>query len=224
MSIPLEFFLSGLLLGVGPCSAFCLPILIPYIASTREGLVEGIKTTLAFSVSRLSAYTLLGLAAGLFGEALIAFLLGTGFSFYVVAGGGAFLTLLGLLILVGGEPKVASYRILFRHAIQDGLKSMALMGFMVGVKPCAPLLGILIYISLSVKDPLLGAFYGACFGLGASIFTPIIAVGVVAGLAPRMIFRTPQIYKVFKKGCGLLLILFGVRLMASQMLGMALYW
>ena len=64
MSVPLEMFLTGLALGVGPCTLFCLPILIPFVAGTMEGWVVGIKATLAFSLSRLAAYVLLGLAAG----------------------------------------------------------------------------------------------------------------------------------------------------------------
>ncbi len=212
----MEFFLTGLFMGIGPCSAFCLPILIPYIAGTKEGLYEGAKATLAFSISRLSAYAVLGLLAGLSGEALTGLFLETSVSLYISLGGGALLLLLGLLILLDSGHRAGTYSFLFKHAIHDDFKSMALMGFIVGVKPCGPLLGILIYIAFSVRNPLLGLLYGASFGFGASIITPIVALGVFSGLVPRLIFKTPLVYRAFKKGCGLLLSLFGVRLIASQ--------
>ena len=211
-------------MGVGPCSLFCLPILIPYVAGTREGWVEGLKATFAFSLSRLSAYTLLGLVAGFSGELLINLLGGTEFSFYIWSIGGLFVSLLGALILLGGELKMASCRLLMRYTIDDSLKSMGLLGFVVGITPCVPLLGILTYIALSVKSPLVGAFYALCFGLGASVITPITVIGIVAGVAPRLIFKNPRIYEIFKRSCGLLLLLMGARLIASQILGSPQYW
>lgn len=107
MSIPLELFLSGLALGVGPCSIFCLPILLPYIAGTREVLAEGLKAALSFSLFRLSAYTLLGLVAVISGEYMIILLGRTEFSFYVWILGGFFVSLLGVFMLLGRETDVA---------------------------------------------------------------------------------------------------------------------
>lgn len=224
MDIPIELFLTGLALGIGPCMFFCLPMLIPYVAGTREGWMEGLKATLAFSISRLSAYTLLGLGAGLSGELLIGVLGRTEFSLYVWTIGGLFISLLGGLIILGGERKAASCRLLMRHTLDDSLKSMGLLGFIVGITPCAPLLGILTYIALSVKTPLVGAFYALCFGLGASITTPITLLGILAGVTPRLIFKTPRIYNVFKRLCGLMLIVLGVKQILSQILGRSLSW
>ena len=224
MGSPIELFLSGLALGVGPCSFFCLPILIPFVAGTREGWVESLKATFAFSLSRLSAYTLLGLGAGFSGELLIGLLGRTEFGLYIWIIGGLFVSLLGVLILLGREPKAAFCRLLMRYTLDDSLKSMGLLGFIVGITPCAPLLGILTYIALSVKTPLVGAFYALCFGLGASVTTPITILGVVAGVAPRLIFKTPRIYEIFKRSCGFMLLLLGARLIVSQILGRPLYW
>lgn len=217
-------FLSGLALGVGPCMFFCLPLLVPLVAGTREGWMEGLKATLAFSLSRLLAYTLLGLVAGLSGELLVGLLGRTEFSLYVWVVGGLFISLLGVLILMGVEPKTAPCRLLMRYTIDDGLKSLVFLGFLVGITPCAPLLGILTYIALSVETSLVGAFYALCFGLGASITTPITVLGVVAGVAPRLVFKDPRIYELFKRSCGLILVLLGARQILAQFLGGPLYW
>jgi sulfite exporter TauE/SafE len=224
MDAPVELFLSGLVLGAGPCMLFCLPLLIPLVASTSKGWVEGVKATLAFSLSRLLAYTLLGLGAGFFGELLFDFIGQTDFSLIVWTIGGIFIITLGVLILLGEQNRFVACRTLRRHTIDHGLKSLVFIGFIVGVTPCVPLIGVLTHIALSVKSPLIGAFYALCFGLGASIVTPITVLGVIAGGAPRIIFKTPRVYELFKRSCGLILILLGVRQVYSQFTGGGLYY
>jgi hypothetical protein len=101
---------------------------------------------------------------------------------------------------------------------------MGLLGFVVGITPCGPLLGVLTYIALSMKPPLVGCFYAFCFGLGASIVTPITVLGIIAGVTPRLIFKDQRILGIFKGFCGLMLIILGVRLILSQVLGNQQYW
>ena len=224
MGAPLEMFLTGLALGVGPCMLFCLPILIPFVAGTVDGWIEGLKAAIVFSLSRLMAYVLLGLVAGLSGEVLIGFLGRAEFGNYVWAIGGSFISLLGILILLGGESRLTFWRPLFGYPLKYGLGSLVLLGFIVGVTPCATLLGILTYIALSVRTPMAGAYYSLCFGLGAAITTPITLLGMIAGGAPRLIFRTPKVREVFKRSCGLILVLLGARQIFSQFLSGTKYW
>jgi len=224
MSAPVELFLSGLVLGAGPCMLFCLPLLIPLIAGTSEGWVEGIKGTLAFSLSRLLAYTVLGLGSGFFGELIFHYVGQTEFGAIVWAVGGVFIFTLGVVILLGEQNRSQVCRVLRRYTIDDGLKSLAFIGFIVGVTPCPPLIGVLTHIALSVKSPLIGAFYGLCFGLGASIFTPIVVLGVIAGGAPGLIFKSPRVQELFKRSCGLILVLLGARQIYTQITGGGLYY
>ena len=72
------------------------------------------------------------------------------------------------MVILGKEPRFHFCQALSQHTVNDSTKSMALLGFIVGVAPCAPLLGILTYIAFSVKDSLLGAFYAFCFGFGTT--------------------------------------------------------
>ena len=183
MVTALELFLTGLTLGIGPCSAFCLPMLIPYVAGTQDRWRGGVRATLIFALFRLLAYVILGLAAGLSGELLVGFLGQEEFGLVVWSLGGSFTALLGMLMLLGRE---ASSRVnplftaLRRHTMGDSLKSMGLLGFVVGITPCAPLLGILSYIAFTVEDMFTGAFYALCFGLGTSIITPITLAETIA--------------------------------------------
>ena len=224
MGVPLELFLSGLALGTGPCLFFCFPLLIPMVSGTREGWLEGLKATLIFSVSRLFAYVLLGLLTGLTGELLIRFIGQTKFSLYVWILGGLFIMLLGVLILLGEGHRFVPSRLLTGYNIEESLKSLAILGFIVGITPCAPLLGVLTYIALSVESPLVGTYYALSFGLGASITTPLVLAGIVAGGAPSFIFKTPRVHKLFKRSCGLILIILGVKQIISQIIGSGQYW
>ncbi len=93
---------------------------------------------------------------------------------------------------------------------------MALLGFIVGVAPCAPLLGVITYIAFSVKDALLGAAYAFCFGVGASIVTPVLALGILSSIIPRLLFKNPRILDIFRQSCGLLFVFFGARLIMDS--------
>lgn len=223
MEVPLELFLTGLTLGFGPCLLFCVPIIIPYVAGTSSNWMEGLKATMAFSLSRLSAYILLGLAAGYSGMIMIDFLSHTSFCLYIWIVGGLFISFLGLLILFGLEPRLAFHRV-FKLNVDGGLLSLVFLGFVVGMTPCAPLIGVLTYIALDVRTPLAGAFHTLCFGLGASIVSPVILLGVVAGGAPSLIFKMPRIHEIFKRSCGVMLILLGVRQIASQLASSVRGW
>ena len=215
MSVAIELFTAGLVLGASQCVISCVPMLVLYVAGTREGWKEGLKATLIFSFSRLFAYSLLGLVAGFSGMFLADFLQNPGLGSYLWISAGAFISLLGVLVILGKEPRFHFCRALSQHAVNDSTKSMALLGFIVGVAPCAPLLGILTYIAFSVKDSLMGAFYAFCFGVGTTIITPIIVLGVLSSVVPRLLFKNPKILDIFRRSCGLLLLFFGARLIVD---------
>jgi len=215
MSIAVELFTAGLVLGASQCVISCVPMLVLYVAGTREGWKEGLKATLIFSFSRLFAYVLLGLVAGFSGMFLADLLQNPEFGSYLWISAGAFLSLLGVLVILGKEPRFYLCRALSQHTVSDSTKSMALLGFIVGVAPCAPLLGILTYIAFSVESPLVGAFYALCFGVGTAIITPIVILGVLASVVPRLLFKSPKLLDIFRRACGLLLLFFGARLIVD---------
>ena len=212
MSVAVELFTAGVVLGASQCVISCLPILALYVAGTREGWREGLKATMIFSFSRLFAYVLLGFVAGFAGTLLADLLQSPGFGSYLWISAGALIALLGVLVILGREPHFHFCRALSRHTINDSTKSMALLGFIVGVAPCAPLLGILTYITFSANNSLMGAFYALCFGIGTSIITPIVLLGILSSVFPRLLFKNPKILDIFRRSCGLLLLFFGARL------------
>jgi sulfite exporter TauE/SafE len=184
-----------------------------YIAGTREGWWEGLKATLVFSLARVLAYVILGMLAGFVGGQLLAFFEEKSAILWIQLAAGAFVIMLGLLIILGRNPHLQLCRYLSRYTLGNSTLSMALLGFLIGIVPyCVPFLGILTYIAFSVENPLFGALCGLAFGLGAALITPLIVAGPLAGLLPKLAFKSPVLLEAFRRISGVILLLFGVRL------------
>ena len=209
--------MTGLALGASQCTLPCGPVLGLCVAGTATGWRDGLKATLTFSLTRLFCYIMLGFIAGLSSGFITDILSDHDFSFYIWILMVSFISLLGALIVLGKEPHLKLCHLLNRHTVDDSTKSMALLGIMVSLTPCAPLLGVLTYIALTAKGPLLGMLYSLCFGIGPAVVTPIIIIGILAGVVPRAIFKTPGIYQFFRRTCGMLLLLYGIRLIIQML-------
>jgi thiol:disulfide interchange protein DsbD len=184
------FFLAGLLLSLTPCVLPMVPILSSIIVGQRERVSRGRGLALALSYAQGMAlvYTALGVAAGLLGQGLAAYLQHP----WVVLG---FATLMVLLAL----SMFGLYELQLPASVQSwlGAGSNKLPGgkfvsvFAMGVvsalvvSPCvsAPLAGALLYIS-QTRDVWLGG--GALYALAWGMSMPLLLVGVSAGsLLPR---------------------------------------
>lgn len=194
----------------------CVPVLVLYVAGTTEGWRGGFKAALVFSLARLLAYTLLGALAGGIGIRLVAYFREEAFASWVQLGAGAFILLLGILIILGRNPHLHLCHYLSQHTLKNSTLSMALLGFLIGIAPyCAPFLGILAYIAFALRDIPLGALCGLSFGLGAALVTPLIVVGPLTGMIPKL-FKSPLLLEVFRRASGVILLLFGIRLVLTM--------
>lgn len=209
MSTAIELFIIGITVSFGSCLAFCSPMILPYIAATRRGWKEGLVAILTFSFTRLITYCLLGLLAGLFGRLLTERL--HQFDYLIFLGGGLFITLLGLLIILGKEPHHHLCQVLRRHAVDSSVNGPIMLGLFVGILPCLPLLGVLAYIALRTQNLWQGAFYGLAFGMGKFI-SPLIPLGVLASALPERLIKNHRIYGLFSRLCGVILFLIGIGL------------
>jgi thioredoxin:protein disulfide reductase len=184
------FFLAGVLLSLTPCVLPMVPILSSIIVG-QQGTVSrgrGLALALAYSQGMALIYTALGVAAGLLGQGLAAYLQHP----WVLLGFAALMVLLALSMF-------GLYELQLPASVQSwlGAGSSRLPGgkfvsvFAMGVvsalvvSPCvsAPLAGALLYISRS-GDVVLGgsALYAMAWGMSM----PLLLVGVSAGsLLPR---------------------------------------
>ena len=204
--VPL-FFVAGLLLSLTPCVLPMVPILSSIIVGQGESVTRwrGFTLALAYALGMALLYTALGVAAGLLGEGLAAWLQKP----WVLASFAALLVLLSLSMF-------GLYELQLPSALRDGLSSKGdrMRGgqfagvFAMGgisalvVSPCvaAPLAAALLHIS-QTGDATLGGL--ALFTLAMGMSVPLLLVGASAGaLLPRAGAWMEQVKHVF----GLLLI------------------
>jgi sulfite exporter TauE/SafE len=165
--------------------------------------------------TRLVAYVLLGLLAGGFGRLLTQWL--HQFDYLIFLGGGIFILLLGLLIIFGKESGHRLCQVLRREVVDNRIRGPVMLGITVGILPCLPLLGVLIYIALKTQNLWQGAFYGFAFGVGKFI-SPLIPLGVLASVLPAGLIKNHRVYGFFSRLCGLILFLIGVNLIVTKLL------
>ncbi len=184
------FFLAGVLLSLTPCVLPMVPILSSIIVGQKERVSRGrgFLLALAYSQGMALVYTGLGVAAGLLGQGLAAYLQHP----WVVLAFAALMVLLALSMF-------GLYELRLPVAVQSwlGEGSNRLPGgrfvsvFAMGVvsalivSPCvsAPLAGALLYIS-QTRDVVLGG--GALYAMAWGMSLPLLLVGVSAGsLLPR---------------------------------------
>lgn len=210
MKEPTTLFVTGLFMGIGPCLAFCGPILFPYIAGSKRSWLGGLKDILVFSASRVVVYGILGLLVSSIGYFLTEVISSPKFNLIKYLGAGTFVLLLGIIMMLG-RTRLPFCRILHRETIERSARSMILLGILIGVSPCLPLLGALTTIAGLAKGPFIGAFWGLSFGLG-TVISPLIILALVAGGLGRLLSLKPILHQVASRLCGCFLIYFGIRL------------
>jgi len=206
----LKLLTAGISMGWGPCLALWGPILLPYIAAAKGDWRGGLRISLMFSFGRLLALAILG------GLASVAFASinrlfpphRSGVLYLAIA---IFIVLMGVLIVLGKGFKVPLHRILRKHLVDRGTESMLVLGFLIGILPCAPLIAILTYIAYTATNVLYGIVYALSFGIGTIV--PVMVLGTLAGFLPERIFGSVRWLKVFRVICGVILILFGLQLL-----------
>ena len=190
------FLLAGVLLSLTPCVLPMVPILSSIIVGQQGqggsagpgAKPRGLALALSYSQGMALVYTLLGVAAGLLGQGLAAYLQHP----YVVLTFAALMVLLSLSMFGLYELRLpASVQTWLgqrSHGLPGGrFASVFVMGAVSAliVSPCvsAPLAGALLYIS-QTRDVWLGgaALYTMAWGMSV----PLLVVGVAGGrLLPR---------------------------------------
>ena len=209
INICFSLFITGIIMGSGPCLLSCGPILLSYIAGTKSSASQGIRCWMIFSFSRLLSTIFLGFIAGIAGTALL-----RGFyweiSGYIIWGlTGVFIVFLGIMVFIGLHTKFPACGILSKTVIQHDFKSLMVLGILVGLLPCIPLIGVLSYITMVATHYTHGILMGAAFGLGV-IVSPLVFASMIAGAIPRLkIFQYSNRIIIFQRICGIVLMVLG---------------
>ncbi len=198
------FFVAGALLSLTPCVLPMLPILSSIIVGQGGGVAtsrrRGFALAVAYSLGMALVYTALGIAAGLAGEGLAAYLQNP----WVLGLFAAALVALSLSMFGVYELQLPSAFVSPLSEASQRLPAGRVAGvFAMGgvsaliVSPCvaAPLAGALVYLS-QTRDVWLGGT--ALFALAMGMSVPLLLVGASAGaLLPKAGAWMDDVKRVF---------------------------
>lgn len=206
----LQIFGIGFSFGIaGPCFLVCTPILISYIMGRKTVWRQAISDIFILLLGRLLAYLILGYLAGLSGAILRQYSSSVHLSFLKLLGG-IIIILLGILVLIGKEPIFGVCKFIQNKAFASS--SLFILGLIIGMFPCAPLLALLFEIALISKTAFDGMFYALFFGLG-TLISGLIVIGSLSGIftwLPAKLFKSKTSSLVFRIICAFLLMLLGL--------------
>ncbi len=206
-----SLFFSGLVFGSGPCVISCGPVLLSYLAANGKDYRRSLGGYALFSLGRLIAYCLLGLGIFFLGRFALERVMEQ-YSRFVLAGGGGFVVVMGILTAAGRNVESKTFNFCRRALLERDAKSITAMGVIVGLVPCAPLLAVAAYMGLASREWPMVLVYSLAFGLGTFI-SPLAVIPVFAGLIPRLKFmQQPRVTGILNAVCGAVLVFLGIQL------------
>lgn len=212
LKIILSLFLSGLFFGSGPCLASCGPLLISYVAGAKKQIVKSFLAYVLFSLARICVYLIVGGLIFSLGRFFTERAL-SGFSKYILWSGGVFIIGIGILTASGRSFESGICGFLQRKFLKTDKKSIILLGVVIGLLPCAPLLALFSYTGLVAKSWGQSILYNLSFGIG-TFFSPLLPLVLVSGFLSKFINKQAVIYqRAFSFIAGIVIIYLGAQLL-----------
>ncbi|MFA5039543.1 MAG: sulfite exporter TauE/SafE family protein [Candidatus Omnitrophota bacterium] len=208
-----SLFITGFVLGYGPCLLSCGPLLISYISATQPGPKQGLKFYLIFSLTRILVYGVLGILAGFFGQWVIQNFFESQWLKWAFGAFGFFLIILGLALLLQKLPSHDSCHGWLGRYLKGGEHHAVLFSLLVSLSPCLPLLGVLGYVALVSDTWIKGLVFMSAFGLGTSI-SPLIIFCAAAGWLARLSRRFEFWFLILRVLCCGILVFLGLQLLS----------
>lgn len=210
----LQLIAIGFSFGIaGQCLFVCTPLLATYILSKHENRMQMFRDVCTFLFARLAAYLVLGAVAGFSGALVQRWAAShAASSLHIISG--ILIIALAILSLFAITPH-ACVCSRTTHLTQRG--SLILLGFCMGIVPCAPLIALLFEIALISKSMLHGVLYALCFGIG-TVCSGLLVIAAISGVVhwfPRMltVLQAQKTQLMFRITCAVLLVAFGVLFM-----------
>ncbi len=122
------------------------------------------------------------------------------------------MAVMGIFLALGKRLELTFWQPLYKRILERDRKSIVILGLIIGLLPCAPLLAIFSYIGLVSRLWSSNLLYTLSFGLGTFI-SPLLLLVIFAGLIPRFLAHTRAVYSsIFNFICGLVILFLGLNL------------
>lgn len=196
------FFIQGFLVGSGPCFLTCAPLVLPFIAGTKRNWREGLEAVLIFGLTRVFVYTLLSGVVGYIGTYLFRLFYDQAWGMAIRLAAALFIIFIGTAMIIGQRFNNPLCNYIQRETLESKVKSMVILGLIVALAPCLPLIAVLTEIMFVAEKFYQGWLYGLSFGLG-TLISPLLILGA---LVPGLPVKPSRLNFI----CGLLLIAAGL--------------
>ena len=125
-----------------------------------------------------------------------------------------FIVVLGVTIVIDQNPRKNSF---CNWLHRGNIRNIGVLGLLVGLSPCLPLLGILNYIIITSSSPLEAVLFTLVFGVG-TILSPLILAVVLSARLGKWFSENEKFKRVLKIICGLVLVLLGSKIILQRLL------
>lgn len=216
----LSALVLGIVYGATFCTLTCSPFIASYIIGSDRGTRRGVVLSVVFNGGRVVTYGALGLAAGLLGSA---FLTDGTYATWGALAFGAAVAAIGVWMAARRRPgrrgtgcacsQEASWARRLWHRLEPregngGELSAGLMGLLIGLVPCPPLVALLVFAA-AMGSAGTGLALGLLFGIG-TVVSPIIIVAAAAGwFSDRIASEAPTMRGAVMRAGGLMLLVLG---------------
>ena len=209
--------LLGIVYGVTFCTLTCAPFIAAYVVGTDRGTRRGVWLSLMFNGGRIATYGLLGVAVGLAGAA---FLGDAAFARWGALAFGGLVVAIGVWIAVRRRAsgcsctKEASWAERLGARLRPGEEGnrggyAGLMGVLIGLVPCPPLVALLVFAA-AYGSAVTGLALGVVFGLG-TLISPMLLVAAAAGwFSDRVAREAPLVRGGVSRVAGVVLVALGI--------------
>jgi len=206
-------FISGLILGSGPCLSLCAPVLVSYTAIHKKSLNDSLLSYLVFALFKLIGYCILGLLCAL-GVKIINSPLGQKYidSIYLVVG--SFIILIGITTIFYKGNKLSP---LCNWMHKGNIRNVGILGLLIGLAPCLPLLGILNYIILISDSFLKTTGFCIVFGLG-TLISPLFLMVILSGRLAEAFSKNNKLKIAIRILCGGIILFLGGKITLQTLL------
>ncbi len=199
-------------MGAGPCLCLCGPLLISQAIIHESSLRKSVFSYLVFSGCKILGYLILSIIC-FAGFTTLNNIFTEKYSRLVYLIMGIFIFLTGTTAFIYSKNKIGKSCQWFS---KGSIRNLGILGILVGIAPCLPLLGILNYILLVSETLSRMLVLSFIFGLG-TVISPLFIIIIVAGKLSEKMTKNKKIQTIINVLSGIILLILGGKIILQTL-------